>query len=299
MTASSATDAPGSPAADVLAAGVVVFRPGRQVLLVHRPKYDDWSFPKGKLDPGEHRTVAAVREVAEETGLHVRLASPLTAQRYPISSGGPGRCKTVFYWTGRAVGDDDVSGYRPNDEIDAVEWVPADEAVERLTYPHDRETLAEAVGQRKKSQAVVVLRHGKSRSRKAWRRDDRERPLLELGRAQAERLVPVLAAYGVTRVLSSSSTRCVQTVEPFADTTGWELEATANLSEEDSDATRLAAIVEDVRADGRPTVLCTHRPVLPLLCEALGVDDPGLEVADLLVLQVRRGSVLSCEHISV
>ncbi|WP_323791690.1 NUDIX hydrolase [Nocardioides sp.] len=299
MTASTATDAPGSPAADVLAAGVVVSRPGRQVLLVHRPKYDDWSFPKGKLDPGEHRTVAAVREVAEETGLHVRLASPLASQRYPLSSAGKGRCKTVFYWTGRVVGDDDVSCYRPNDEIDAVEWVPADEAVERLTYPHDRETLVEALGCRKKSQAVVVLRHAKSRSRKAWRRDDRERPLLDLGRAQAERLVPVLAAYGVTRVLSSTSTRCLQTVEPFADTTGWELESTASLSEEGADAALLDQIAEGVRADGRPTVLCTHRPVLPLLCDALDVDDPGLEVSDLLVLQVRRGRVVSHEHLSV
>ena len=70
-------------ARDVVAAGAVVFRPGRQVLLVHRQRYDDWSFPKGKLDPGEHATTAAVREVGEETGLHVRLGPPLPEQRYP------------------------------------------------------------------------------------------------------------------------------------------------------------------------------------------------------------------------
>ena len=72
---------------DVLAAGAVVFRRGR-VLLIHRPRYDDWSFPKGKLDRGEHVTAAAVREVAEETGLHVRLGVPLTRQRYPIRAAG-------------------------------------------------------------------------------------------------------------------------------------------------------------------------------------------------------------------
>ena len=97
-------------AADVVAAGAVVFRPGREVLLVHRQKYDDWSFPKGKLDPREHPTTAAVREVAEETGLHVRLGPPLATMRYPNN----GRMKTVHYWQGRAVGDDDVSAYEPS-----------------------------------------------------------------------------------------------------------------------------------------------------------------------------------------
>ena len=130
---------------DVVAAGAVVVRKGphgREVLLVHRPKYDDWSFPKGKLDRGEHAVAAAVREVAEETGLHVRLGPPLPSQRYPVGR----RMKTVHYWTGRVVGDDDVSGYRPNDEIDAVAWVPFGEARERLTYEHDRDLVRSLEG---------------------------------------------------------------------------------------------------------------------------------------------------------
>ena len=126
---------------DVQSAGVVVFRPGRQVLLVHRPKYDDWSFPKGKLDRGEHATTAAVREVLEETGLRVRLGRPVSEQRYPVGQ----RMKTVRYWSGRAVGDDDVSGYLVNAEIDDVEWVSHDEARERLTYSRDVATLTEAL----------------------------------------------------------------------------------------------------------------------------------------------------------
>src|SRR3954454_24592860 len=121
----------------IVAAGAVVLRKGPQVLLVHRPKYDDWSFPKGKLDPGEHVTAAGVREVAEETGLHVRLGPPLAGQRYPIAGG---RMKTVSYWVGRVVGSDDVSGYRPNAEIDRVAWFPYAEALERLTHEHDVET---------------------------------------------------------------------------------------------------------------------------------------------------------------
>src|SRR6478736_4359935 len=159
---------------DILAAGVVVFRKGPMVLLVHRPKYDDWSFPKGKLDPGEHHVAAAVREVAEETGLDVRLGPALTSQRYRMSGG---RFKHVDYWTARVVGSDDVARYRPNAEIDAVEWVPWDDAALRLTYPHDRDTLAEARPLRRRTRALVVLRHGKAHARKAWADDDRLRPL--------------------------------------------------------------------------------------------------------------------------
>ena len=99
---------------DVVSAGVVVFGPKRSVLLVHRPKYDDWSFPKGKLDRGERAASAAVREVLEETGVQVRLGAPLASQRYPVRGG----MKTVCYWVGRPVGDSqehlDVSTYAPN-----------------------------------------------------------------------------------------------------------------------------------------------------------------------------------------
>jgi len=188
---------------DVVAAGAVVFRPGREVLLVHRPRYDDWSFPKGKLDPDELAAVAGVREVAEETGLHVRLGPPLGDQRYPVA----GRDKTVHYWVGWSVGDDDVSGYLVNDEIDEVVWLPEDEAAGRLSYDRDRVTLAEASPLRKKTHAVVVLRHAKARARRGWRRPDQERPLLASGHDQAQRLVALLAVYDATRVVSSSSVR--------------------------------------------------------------------------------------------
>ncbi|WP_139977408.1 NUDIX hydrolase [Nocardioides litoris] len=286
---------PAPPAKDVLAAGVVAFRPGRRVLLVHRPKYDDWSFPKGKLDRGEHRVAAAVREVAEETGLHVRLCLPLPDQRYPV---GHGR-KTVHYWTGRVVGDPDVSGYRPNDEIDAVRWVEADEAADLLTYERDRTTLAAAVRRRRRTGAVVVLRHGPARSRRAWRRDDAERPLLRLGEHQALRLVPLLAAYGVTRVLSSSSRRCVQTVEPFASTTGWDLETRRRLSEEHASRPGVARVVDDLvtgLAEHAGAVVCTHRPVLPHVFDALGLDDPHLETGEMFVAHLRKGRVVASER---
>ncbi len=286
-------DTSGMPGKDVLAAGAVVFRPGKQVLLVHRPRYDDWSFPKGKLDRGEHVVAAAVREVAEETGLHVRLGPPLTGQRYPVAGG---RFKSVSYWVGRAVGSDDVSDYRPNVEIDQVAWVPYDEAFEQLTYDYDRDTLREARRWRRRTRVLVVLRHGEARSRKAWRRqDDRLRPLVQAGRQQAQRVIPLLAAYDVTRIVSSSSARCVETVAPYADTTGWKLELEDQLSEEDATAESVDAITDELLAGEESAVLCTHRPVLPEVFDALGLPDPKLAPGAMLVAHVRKGAVTATE----
>src|SRR5699024_10898555 len=106
------------------------------------------------------------------------------------------------------------------------------EAMERLSYERDRATLAEAVPLRKRTSAVVVLRHAKARSRTGWRRPDRERPLVSLGHDQAERLVPRLTACDVSRVVTAAATRCTDTVRPYADSTGWPPEELDGLTED-------------------------------------------------------------------
>lgn len=281
---------------DVLAAGVVAFRPGRRVLLIHRPRYDDWSFPKGKLDPGELLPAAAVREAWEETGLHVRLGPPLPEQRYEIAGR---RTKSVSYWTARVLGDHDVGSFTATDEVDEVAWVDTDKAESILTYTHDRETLRRALRLRRKTVPLVVLRHGQARSRKSWRSDDRERPLLVRGQGQAQGLVPLLCAFAPTRIVTSSSVRCVQTVTPFADTTGWVLATTAALSEERASAKRVRRVVEEARRaavdEGLGTVICSHRPVLPRIFEELGVEDPQLAPGQILVLHLRKGVCVASE----
>ena len=280
---------------DVVAAGAVVTRRGGEVLLVHRPRYDDWSFPKGKRDPGEHVVATAVREVSEETGLRVRLGPPLESQRYRTGD----RAKRVHYWTARVVGDDDVSGYAVNEEIDQVRWVPWQEAEQLLSYDHDRETLAEARPLRRSTRALVVLRHGDALPRKEWRDDDRRRPLAPAGEAQAAGLVPLLAAWDVSRLVSSSSTRCVQTVTPYAAASGREVVPADGLSEEDATPEGVRHVVAELLSARDAAVLCTHRPVLPWVYDGLGVPEARLRPSDMLVVHRRRGEVLAVEHVSL
>ena len=278
---------------DVPAAGAVVTRKGGDVLLVHRPKYDDWSFPKGKLDRGEHVVTAAVREVAEETGLRIRLGPALTAQRYPLLNG---RTKRVDYWMARVVGDDDVTRYQPNAEIDRVEWLPWDDAGRVLTYEHDRETLRQAWPLRRKTYAVVVLRHGRARVRKAWKGDDRLRPLVQVGGLQAERLIPLLAAFDVTSIHTSPSRRCVDTVLPYGHTTGWPMIAHEALSEEHATIRGVLDLVDDVLDAREGAVLCSHRPVLPTVLDALRIPDTALEPAEMVVAHHRKGRIVAVEN---
>jgi 8-oxo-dGTP diphosphatase len=290
-----------APTREIEAAGAVVFRrpkPGRrEVLLVHRPKYDDWSFPKGKLDRGEHVTVAGVREVEEETGLRVRLGRPLRTQRYRVDRG----WKRVHYWVARVRdgASDDVTGYQRAGEIDEVAWVPVGEAMKRLTYPHDRGTLREAVEARKKTDALVVLRHGEARARGSWQGPDPQRPLLAAGKRQAEKVAAVLAAYGVSRIVSSPSARCTQTVEPYAAAADVRLETATLLSEEgaveDATTALLLGLAQELPAHGS-LVVCSHRPVLPMLFTALGLRKLALEKGELAVAHLRKGKVVAVER---
>jgi len=284
------------PEPEIVAAGAVVFRKGGggpAVLAVHRPKYDDWSFPKGKLDPGEHPAVAAVREVAEETGLDVRLGPPLPPQEYDVAAGR----KRVHYWVGRLVGGDDVASYQPNNEVDDVRWLPLAKAERKLSYPHDRATLADAAALRKRTTPLLVLRHGAACPRGSWPGDDRERPLAPLGEVQAERLVPLLAAYGATRLVSSSARRCWSTLAPYADVHHVDLEVRDDLTQRSATGRQVRAQVERLLALREPAVLCTHRPVLPMVLASLRLPIRPLDPASLLVVHHRRGRVVAVEPV--
>jgi 8-oxo-dGTP diphosphatase len=207
---------PGDTAtADVLAAGAVVWRPaadGPEIGLVHRPRYDDWAYPKGKLDPGETMPFAAAREVAEETGLRVGLGALLGDVRYPVPEGE----KVVRYWAARALDGE----FESNHETDERAWVSIDRAADRLSYRHDMDVLQRFVDIGPPTSTVLLVRHAKAGSRKDWQGEDAMRPLSGGGRRQAAALAPFLALFGPQRLFTAPPLRCRDTLVPLADRLG-------------------------------------------------------------------------------
>jgi 8-oxo-(d)GTP phosphatase len=283
----------------VRAAGCVVWRADEtqpEVLLVHRPRYSDWSFPKGKNDPDEPDIGAAIREVLEETGLAVRLGPRLPDQHYTVSGGQP---KVVTYWAARPVGSSSIKGYRANAEIDKLRWLPVAAARGMLSYSRDRTLLDAFARSGYDSEPLLVVRHAEARKRSSWRRDDSKRPLKAAGKKQAERLVPLLSAYGVSQVLSSDATRCLQTVQPYVDASGAVLATDAALSQQAFDEGRFAKRIRRLLTDAVPAAVCTHRPQLRPLFEVAGADLVGLMPAEVVVLHRREGEVIDLEQHAV
>ncbi len=257
------------------AAGTLPWRRRRGVLevaLVHRPKYDDWSWAKGKLDPGEEWPVAAARETVEETGLEVRLGRPLPATAYTVlDRDGLPATKEVRYWSAEVVGG---SGELEN-EIDELAWVDVVTAHDQLDYARDREQLRalvryDAAGELT-TWPLVLVRHGKARPRSGWSGDDTLRPLDDRGTAQAQSLVALLTAFGVSRLVSSPSTRCADTLRPYAVASGLPLRLRDGLSEEghEADPPRAARHLRRALERGTPVAVCSHGPVLPSLIDVL------------------------------
>ncbi len=287
------------------AAGALVWRRDKgvlQVALVHRPRYDDWSWPKGKLDPGECWSGAAAREVLEETGLEPRLGIPLPRSVYPIRDGSS---KEVRYWAAEAVGG---SGHLEN-EIDAVEWLAPAAARDRLSYTRDALQVQALVDADRRGTlrtwAIVIVRHADSVSRSSWHGDDGKRPLSKSGHQRAEALVPILGAYGVTRVVSSSSARCAQTVKPYAHSAKLPMHKKAALTEETYERSPARAVRQLERAldDGEFVALCTHGPLLPGLLHRLAEQTTEGAARNALteraIQGMDKGEALICQMVDV
>jgi 8-oxo-dGTP diphosphatase len=280
----------------IRAAGCIVWRRARrelEVVLVHRPRWGDWSFPKGKLDPDEQPIACAVREVFEETGLSVRVGPRLPDQEYIVNGGTP---KVVQYWAAEPPKKADLSAYEPNAEIDNVRWVRVSKARKQLTYPHDADLLDMFEKSPYDSRPLLIVRHAHARSRKTWRTDDSDRPLKADGERQAQRLVPLLSAYGVTRLISSDAERCVDTLLPYANSRKKvALSLERALSEDAADAAQIEKIMRTTLKSDKRIAICSHRPVLPLIFEALGIEPISLEPGSFVVVHRRKGKVLGTE----
>ncbi|MEU8224546.1 NUDIX domain-containing protein [Kribbella sp. NPDC048915] len=271
--------------ATVIAAGGVVWRERRgtrQVLLVHRPRYDDWSLPKGKLYPHEHVLLCARREIEEETGLRVVFGPPLGVQRYEVRKNGGTAPKLVHYWSAQPV---DGTAFEPNDEVDGITWFPVDEAREKLSYPRDLDILDRLDRVLPVVATVVVLRHAQAVKRKDWDGKDTLRPLSSSGMDVAQRLASVLEALGVDRLISSDAERCVATVTPYGALIDRHIHLWPEISERgyEADPDGIRGLAERVWKPGRVTVICSHRPVLPALTRELGLKVGKFATGALLV----------------
>jgi len=281
-----------SVAGGIDAAGAVVWRPdpgdrtGKdvQVALVHRPRYDDWSLPKGKLERDESSRATAVREVAEETGFRVTLGRHVGQVRYPVTR--PTRAtKVVDYYAARVTGGEFAS----NEEVDALRWCSPEDAVELLSYAHDTRIVSSFTALPADLTTLLVVRHAKAGSRDRWPGPDAERPLSENGRRQLAPLRALARLYGADRVYSAPLVRCVDTVAQIADDAGVRVLDEPLLSEEAYQGAeeRAAARLLEIAAGGGTPVVCSQGGVIPDLLSRVAGDLP----MPMRRLESKKGSV--------
>jgi len=264
----------------IRAAGTVTLRgTGRntEVLVVHRHIRLDWSLPKGKPDKGEYMAATAVRETVEESTIASVLGVPLTPVRYMWGTSP----KIVRYWIARpvdaaiAAGDKDFpDDWQPNEEVDEIRWVRIQKLRGLLTYPRDLETVLEAEQLNHRTSPLMLLRHAAAEKRVAFaeRHDgqtphDHLRPLSEEGFAVLPAVGALLAAYGITNFISSPALRCVETVGTRAHNLRIEPAFSEFGADENPNLTEKRIIA--VAQEAQPTVVCSHRPVLPQLVRTI------------------------------
>ncbi|MGU3434221.1 NUDIX hydrolase [Actinomycetes bacterium M1A6_2h] len=297
----------------VYAAGAVLWRhtDGEiEIALVHRPRYDDWTFPKGKVEKGEVASAAAVREVAEETGFRAVLGRSLSSVTYRLPAPKKGRHvgnrhggeKHVDYWAAEAVD----GSFARNDEVDELAWLRPDAVSEKLSYDVDREVFDRFLQIPADTSTVLLVRHARAGGKSHYRGDDRERPLDSLGFEQANALVPVLSAFGGSRIHCADRVRCIATIDPWARATGTAITTDTLLTEEgyaaNPDSARARALAIATSGYGVP-VICSQGKVIPDLVQ-WWADKDGLTLertrsrkASVWVLSLRSGSLVAADHI--
>ena len=285
----------------IKAAGAILWRrtvnEEIEVALVHRPKYDDWTFPKGILEKDETYLMCAYREVREETGCSAHFGRYLGAVTYLES----GAKKLVKYWA--AQSKNPSTKFQANAEIDAIEWVTPKEAKGFLTYQDDRKLMKLFRGLEVDTKTYIFLRHATAFDQGDWERPDSDRPLNELGLMQAKKLIDSLVSFGITSIVSSDAHRCRATIEPFAQAMGLQVKLEIDLSaksfEEDQNISisYLRKLIENEES----TLICSHNPIIPRSIKVLTESSYStqelipLNPADAWIMHTFNNEILSLE----
>ena len=251
----------------IQAAGAIVWRNSKdktEVAIIHRPKYDDWSFPKGKVEPSESLIACAYREVIEETNIQTEFGAFLGGVEYLTPDGK----KRVSFWAAKAINQRD---FIPNSEVDQLKWVEVKKVKDLLTLETDKKILAQFVKLDINTKPFILLRHAKAVTREEWQGDDDDRPLDSLGQSQANRLLAIYQVYNIEQIHTSDAVRCYDTVNPIVKGLGIKLEVTGKLGESTykKDKEKAFEYAKDLIKEDARILLCSHNPILPKMLNKL------------------------------
>ena len=252
----------------ILAAGAVLWRKSEkkkiEVLIIHRPKYDDWTFPKGKAEVGEPLIACAYREVLEETNIETAFGPYLGEVEYLTNDGK----KKVSFWSAKVVKEKD---FKPNAEVDQLKWVEVTKVKELLTLDTDRKILEQFLQIEPDTKPLILLRHAKAVTRDEWQGEDDDRPLDSYGQNQAKRLLAMYQVFNLEQIHSSDAVRCYDTVVAIAKGLNIKLEVTGKLSESTfkKDKEKAFDYAKDLIKLNESVLLCSHNPILPKMLNKL------------------------------
>jgi 8-oxo-dGTP diphosphatase len=254
--------------ATILAAGAVLWRKGEkkkiEVLIIHRPKYDDWTFPKGKAEIGEPLIACAYREVLEETNIETAFGPYLGEVEYLTNDGK----KKVSFWSAKVIKEKE---FNSNAEVDQLKWVEVTKVKELLTLDTDRKILEQFLRIEPDTKPLVLLRHAKAVTRDEWQGEDDDRPLDSYGQNQAKRLLAMYQVFNLEQIHSSDAVRCYDTVVAIAKGLSIKLEVTGKLSESTfkKDKEKAFDYAKDLMKLNESVLLCSHNPILPKMLNKL------------------------------
>ena len=252
----------------ISAAGAVVWRKHKdnftEVAIIHRPKYDDWSFPKGKIEVGESLIACAHREVLEETNLQTEFGPHLGQVEYFTPDG----LKKVTYWSAKVIAE---KPFRTNSEVDQLKWIPITKVIEVLTNETDKEIFDKFVKVKFNSKPFILLRHAKAITRDEWQGEDDDRPLSSSGQNQAMRLLSTYQVFNIDQIHSSDAVRCYDTVKSMAKGLDIKLEVSSKLSESTykKDKEKAFDYVSELIKEDKSILICSHNPILPKMLNKL------------------------------